>query len=377
VALTIFCDESGYTGPNLLDEQRYYVYSSVAMSHELAAEIEAKLRTDFRINSKELKFDGFSHPRGKEGLRWLLKTYGDRTAIFYADKKFCAAGKFFEYTFEPVLRPMKDLFYGVGFHRFISNFLFAGWDEGDQVTRELIEDGQSLVREKDPSKLKRLLREPLHLPDGDDPLTVIASFCAAYRRGILREIAAINADEVTARWSMDISDTALLQILEHWGQGGEEIEMICDESKPLQDSAAHLEIMSTTNISAELGFPTRPSRRPVRLAKPIQFVESDGRFVGVQLADLFAGATRSMLLKPKTRDAAELRTLIEPRLVPMCIYPQPHLLDLRRPETVVNMHILSELGRRSRAGLDPLAYMPQFIAEFQREAPAIAATERE
>lgn len=215
MAITLFCDESGYTGPNLLDEQRFYVYSSVAMPHELAVEIEGKLRTDFGINSKELKFENFSHKRGKEALRWLLTTYGDRTAIFYADKKFCAAGKFFEYTFEPVLRPMKDLFYGVGFHRFVSNLLFSAWDEGVATARELIEDGQKLIRDKDPSALKRLLREPLHLPDGDDPLTAIASFCAAYRKGIMREIAAISADEVTARWSMDISDTALLQVLEH------------------------------------------------------------------------------------------------------------------------------------------------------------------
>src|SRR5262249_1201994 len=163
-----------------------------------------------------------------------------------------------------------------------------------------IEDGQKLIRDKDPGALKRLLREPLHIPGCDDPLTAIASFCAAYRRGILREIAAINADEVTARWSMDISDTALLQVLEHWWQSGEEIEMILDESKPLQESAEHLTLMATTKISAELGFPVSPSRHPVRLAKPIRFVQSKGEYVGVQLADVVAGATRSMLLKPKS-----------------------------------------------------------------------------
>jgi hypothetical protein len=377
VAHTIFCDESGYTGPNLLDEQRFYVYASVAMPHDLACEVVAKLRTDFQINSKELKFENFSHSRGKAALRWLLTTCGDRTAIFYADKKFSAAGKFFEYTFEPVLRPMKDLFYGVGFHKFVSNLLLSAWDEGEPVARELIEDGQKLIRDKDPGALKRLLREPLHIPGGDDPLTAIASFGAAYRRGILREIAAITADEVTARWWMDISDTALLQVLEHWGQSGEEIEMICDESKPLQESAEHLTFLATTNISAELGFPVSPSRNPVRLAKPIRFVESKGEFVGVQLADVVAGATRSMLLKPKSRDAAELRSLIEPRLVPMCIYPEPHLLALHRPDAVVNCCILAELGRRSRAGLDPLAYMPQHVAKLQRGAPAIAAAEGE
>lgn len=289
---TIYCDESGCTGPNLLDELRFYVYASVAMPHELTTEVAAKLRTDFRINSKELKFENFSHHRGKEALRWLLTTYGDRTAIFYADKKFSAAGKFFEYTFEPVLRPLKSLFYDVvGFHRFVTNLLFSAWDEGNSVAQDLIEDGQTLIRDKDPGALKRLLREPLHLPSGDDPLTAIMSFCAAYRPAILREIAPINADEVMARWSMDLSDTAFLQVLEHWGHSGEEIEMICDESKPLQQSAEHLTLLATTNISAKLGFPVPPSRKPVRLAKPIQFVESKGEFVGIQLADVVAGAT--------------------------------------------------------------------------------------
>ena len=45
MALTIYCDESGYTGPNLfLDDQRYFVYASVAISHDQAVDIVAKLR---------------------------------------------------------------------------------------------------------------------------------------------------------------------------------------------------------------------------------------------------------------------------------------------------------------------------------------------
>ena len=36
---SIFCEESGYTGPNLLDEQRFYVYASVAMAHDLVGKV--------------------------------------------------------------------------------------------------------------------------------------------------------------------------------------------------------------------------------------------------------------------------------------------------------------------------------------------------
>ncbi len=379
MALTIFCDESGFTGPNLfLDEQRFFVYASMSMTHKLAAEVVAKMRTNFRIGTDELKYENLSKkPRGVSAVRWLLTTYGHNAAVFYADKRYAAAGKFFEYTFEPVLRPLRALFYGVGFHRFVSNLLFSAWEEGEQVAHELLEDGQNLIRHKNPAALKRLLREPIRLSGDDDPLTAIASFCATYRREILREIAAINADEVTSRWSMDISDTSLLMLLEHWGRNGDELEVYCDESKPLQQSAEHLSILATTNLSALLGFTVPTSRGPLRLAKPIEFVESKGKFIGIQLADVVAGAVRSMLLKPGEPTSAEWRSLLMTRMVRRCVFGQSELLDLHRPEAVVNMYILSELGRRSRERLDPLAYMPQFVAEIQAQAPAIAAEDDE
>lgn len=180
-------------------------------------------------------------------MRWLLENHGHHAAVFFADKKYSAAGIFFEYTFEPVLRPLKPLFYAIGLPRFVSNYLFAAWEDGERVDGELLEDGQNLIRYKRPEDLKRLLHEPLHLPDGEDPLTAIAAFCAAYRRQILHEIALMDADEVATTWSMDLSDTALLMILQHWGQFGDELEVHCDESKPLQASAARISELATTD----------------------------------------------------------------------------------------------------------------------------------
>jgi hypothetical protein len=262
MTLKVFCDESGFSGPNLfLDDHRYFVYASVAMPNEQANEIVAKMRADSRTNADELKFENLGKTtKGRETVRWLLENHGDSIGVFYADKKFSAAGKFFEYTFEPVLRPNKHLFYGIGLHRFVSNLLFNAWEEGDLVARELLEDGQHLIRKKEPEELKRLLREPLHMPDGDDPLTAIAAFCYAYRRGILREIDIIGSDPDLSRWSMDISDCALLMTFYHWGASGDELEVFCDNSKPLKASAEHLRTMATTQRLAgaivTAGMPT-------------------------------------------------------------------------------------------------------------------------
>ncbi|OAI45550.1 hypothetical protein AYO44_12865 [Planctomycetaceae bacterium SCGC AG-212-F19] len=363
MALTIYCDESGYTGPNLfLDDQRYYVYPSVGMPHDQAVDIVAKMRADSRTQAGELKFEKLSkYPRGRDAVRWFLETHGEKIAVFHADKRYSAAGKFFEYTFEPVLRPKRQLFYDIHFHRFVSTFLFDAWLDGDPVARELLEDGQNLIRFKKPEDLKRLLREPLHLPDGDDPLTAIAAFCHAYRKGILGEIDVIGADPDLSQWTMDISDVALLETFHHWGDSGEEIEVYCDDSKPLRAAAEDMRMMATTEPPGWVNQLTLTPRPLLRMPKPVQFVDSKSTMVAIQLADVVAGAARHVLSHP---DATEWVPFIEPRCIKNCIYPQGHFIDPDLPQTEVNVAILSELGKRARAGRDPNYAMEFVIAQM-------------
>lgn len=50
----LFCDESGFTGQDLLNpDQQYFSYSSVLMNPLEAGEIVAQVRTDFPLG-KEL-----------------------------------------------------------------------------------------------------------------------------------------------------------------------------------------------------------------------------------------------------------------------------------------------------------------------------------
>jgi Protein of unknown function (DUF3800) len=53
---TIYCDESGFTGPYLSDkEQPHFVYTSVAISAESATELVRDARENFPIRSPEIK----------------------------------------------------------------------------------------------------------------------------------------------------------------------------------------------------------------------------------------------------------------------------------------------------------------------------------
>jgi hypothetical protein len=359
MALTIFCDESGYSGGNLLlDEHRFYTYASIAIANDEAIEHVKKIRADTRTQAPELKFESLGkNERGRASVKWLLETLGTNFGVFYADKRFSTAAKFFEYTFEPVLRDKKEVYLHIDFHRFISMFMFQKWTENDTAAMELLEDGQNLIRGKvEPKDLKRLMKQPLHLARGDDPLTAIMAFCYAYRTGILREIRTAGADPELKKWTMDISDPALTETFHHWGDGGEELEFYCDESKPLKASAEHTRELATKGFPEEFKrmYPGHFADRPlVKMPNPVQFVDSKGSLVAIQLADVIAGATRIVLTKPETDEAKELAPLIEPRYLKNCVRPRWEFLDNDRATTGRNYLFLKELGKRARRRQDP------------------------
>lgn len=361
--LTIFCDESGYSGGNLfLNDQAHFVYASVAIANDEAIDIVKKIHADSRTQKPELKFESLGKtPRGRVAVKWFLENHGQKVAIFHADKNYSAAAKFFEYTFEPVLRPKKPLFLEIGLHRFISMLMFDAWASGETVARELLSECQDLVRFNKPETLTRLLREPLHFCGGDNPLTAIAAFCYAYRKGIIREINELGADPDLERWTMDLSNTALTETFHHWGDGGEEIEVYCDESKPLAASAEHMRVLATKGIPEE--FQGHFSERPiVRIPKPVEFLDNNTTMVAVQLADLMAGAARFVLSTPEDPEAQAFAPLIEPRCIDNCIYPQWQYIDTDLPQTELNIAVLYELGRRARAGLDPNYAIEVYVA---------------
>jgi hypothetical protein len=61
-------------------------------------------------------------------------------------------------------------------------------------------------------------------------------------------------------------------------------------------------------------------------------------------------------------DAAQFGSLIEPRCIKNCIYPQWQHLDTGLPQTELNIGVLYELGRRARRREDPLYRIEQYIA---------------
>lgn len=86
----IACDESGFSGTNLLDPATPVItHASVDLATDEAAGLIARLRSGFRFSPHELKSGQFlRRPQAGEALEWLLTTLAGRAHVHVIDKEF-------------------------------------------------------------------------------------------------------------------------------------------------------------------------------------------------------------------------------------------------------------------------------------------------
>ena len=82
-AQTIYFDESGFTGNNLLNlDQPAFVYTSVAIDPQNASRLHNELVSRFHLRGKELKGKNLvRYSRGQEAISWLLNECEDIACI--------------------------------------------------------------------------------------------------------------------------------------------------------------------------------------------------------------------------------------------------------------------------------------------------------
>jgi hypothetical protein len=88
-AAQIACDESGYSGTNLLDTSSpVMAHASVDLSDSEAAELIAVLRSRSRFSLSELKSGQFLRGRDKDSLEWFLSALTGRAHVHLVDKEY-------------------------------------------------------------------------------------------------------------------------------------------------------------------------------------------------------------------------------------------------------------------------------------------------
>ena len=86
----IACDESGFSGTNLLDPALPVItHASVDLSVGEAVELITALRSGFRWSLNELKSGQFLRgPDAGEALEWFLTALGGRAHVHLVDKEY-------------------------------------------------------------------------------------------------------------------------------------------------------------------------------------------------------------------------------------------------------------------------------------------------
>lgn len=120
---TIWCDEAGFTGNNLLDHtQPYFAYSAVALEAAEAQGVIDWLASERAMQGKERKASSLVQtPKGRGLLLETLRRLEGCYAVSLSEKKFALAGKFYEYIFEPILQENSKFFYDINFQKYIAN----------------------------------------------------------------------------------------------------------------------------------------------------------------------------------------------------------------------------------------------------------------
>lgn len=101
-SVTIFCDESGFSGNSLLDEEQpLFVYASVAIESDYAQNLVQRVTQQRGLQGTELKASNLlKHGRGRAAINDVLKEVAAKSRIVLWDKTYALATLIYEYLFE-------------------------------------------------------------------------------------------------------------------------------------------------------------------------------------------------------------------------------------------------------------------------------------
>jgi hypothetical protein len=160
--LDIACDESGHTGPDLLQkDQQYFAYASVAISDAEADDLIRKARATHPVQMPELKARALmGSERGRRLIAVLLTEVEGRYVVSIYNKLLALCGWFFEYIYEPVYQQDPQLLYQKNLHRFIAMYTWLWMTDNESQARLAIEQFQRYMRSRDPSDAPFLFNNP-------------------------------------------------------------------------------------------------------------------------------------------------------------------------------------------------------------------------
>lgn len=356
--LEISCDESGHTGPDLLQlEQRYFGYASVCIDDNDSWKIIQNALRAYPVQMPELKANKLmKSTNGRRLIATLVKESEGRFALCVMDKLLALCGWIFEYLYEPVFKENPAILYEKNLHRFVAMVAWIWFTTVGEVAEESIKEFQRYMRslnEKDAPLLFDNFPASIFKSENADAFNLILKFARGYKSIIIKDnsdLGIVLPDK--GKWVLDLSAATLWSHLNHWGCQNIPLKVRCDVSKPLQAYVSKFQ--GTEDDPAIIRARMLGFKEPLgwRMNGPIEFVDSRNH-PAVQLADVIAGAAIICLRDGASEDFLSTTELLEKHMLKDSIMPDFDLVDLNRAGPAVNYAILYHLAMSADLGLDP------------------------
>lgn len=217
-AKTLYFDESGYTGYNLLDpNQPVFAIASTDIEPAIAGTI---LRESFPgYQGEEFKFTNIWGSKSRRGLTEFsrrLAPLAERCFSWMADKRFCALTKVVDFLIEPFFSNAGYDFYSDGFAWKYTNYIYFGFEQFSPpgFLDRIVTAYQVFSRKPGPHALKKLQKDLKHLKrEAPDDVKVFVDQMALGANLFTR----FN-NLATFKGSDEIQVTSMMAVVAHWRQ---------------------------------------------------------------------------------------------------------------------------------------------------------------
>lgn len=296
----IYFDESGNTGPDLLNkEQPLYILCSTDLDEEKSKELLAK----YFPNKNEVHFKDLK--KSNEGRKKLSIFYKDNYSMLQEhckvigfQKDFTLVCNFLLYVYEPYLYEKGFNFFDEGFNIRISNLFYYCFPTfcGRDLSIKLYNQFKKCIAEKNDVNNEELIsilvEAQKKCTDKDFSKDILADII--YACNDLEE----NLSELDVSY-LDPSYTALINLIQLWMQDSHEpLEIWHDESNSVAKRKNDIDFLSKLNIlPAEVGYGEIKATYPLNVKK-LSFIESNNS-ASIQICDLVSSILFFVNTSPK------------------------------------------------------------------------------
>ena len=359
-SLTVYLDESGFTGNNLLDnDQPIFVVSAVSIGAVEAAELVAEVVEEFQLDALELKGSRLcDFLKGQQAVVKILTSLAGKFRFVVINKRYAAACKVFEYLIEPTISECGWFFYSQKLNYFVADEIYY---RTKTEYKEILANLSIAIRKCDPEIAFNTL-EALSDSKGEPAvLRLLKEVVANNRAAILDEFKSLKELD-SARWVMDLSSTALFSLLCTWAEQDCPLDVHCDDSKPLASIVPGL----SARIGAKsdmLELPSGDKYKLFVLANAIK-LENSSEIPGLQLADVVASSVMMAMKSPNSDFSHKVQALAVKYIDPSSMSPGSRPFTASQAQHMIDLLVL--IAQAQKDGMTPCQKLKDIAEKIKK-----------